>query len=150
MLAAIRPDSWNLPLFLHVVGAIALFGGTGAVLALSVAARRYAGAQTALLSRLAFRTIVFVMVPAWVLMRAGAQWIADKEHLSKHPPTWVNAGFGISDAGLLLIVIAALLAWTALRRGGAGLAAVVVPWLACLYLGALAVALFFMAGKPGG
>lgn len=27
MLAAIRPDSWNLPLLLHVFGAMVLVGG---------------------------------------------------------------------------------------------------------------------------
>jgi hypothetical protein len=149
MVAAIRPDSWNLPLFLHVLGAITLFGGTAAVGVLSFAARRDAGGNTALLSRLSFRTFVFLVLPAWILMRAGAQWTADKEHLAKHPPGWVNVGFGVSEVGLLLLVIAAVLAWTAQRRGGVGRAAAVVPWLAWVYLGALAVAWFFMTGKPG-
>ena len=27
MLASIRPDSWNLPLFVHVLGAMILVGG---------------------------------------------------------------------------------------------------------------------------
>ena len=31
MLALIRPDSWNFPLFLHVLGAIVLAGSIGAV-----------------------------------------------------------------------------------------------------------------------
>ena len=41
MLAAIRPDSWNLPLFLHVLGAMVLAGGTGAVVVLGVGRHRY-------------------------------------------------------------------------------------------------------------
>ena len=40
MLAMIRPDSWNLPLFLHVLGAIALFGGTLAVVVLGFGSSR--------------------------------------------------------------------------------------------------------------
>jgi uncharacterized membrane protein len=31
MLASIRPDSWNLPLFLHVLGATILFGATATI-----------------------------------------------------------------------------------------------------------------------
>jgi len=62
MLALVRPDSWNFPLFLHVLGAIVLAGSTGAVTVLALAARKRR-AQGALLSRLAFRTLIFVVVP---------------------------------------------------------------------------------------
>ena len=41
VLASIRPDSWNFPLFLHVLGAMILVGGTlaGDVLAGTRASR---------------------------------------------------------------------------------------------------------------
>jgi uncharacterized membrane protein len=41
MLAAIRPDSWNFPLLLHVFGAMVLVGGlVTAVTALILGSRR--------------------------------------------------------------------------------------------------------------
>ena len=39
MLAVIRPDSWNLPLFLHVLGATVLFGATATVAIVGFAGR---------------------------------------------------------------------------------------------------------------
>src|SRR5207247_11351665 len=63
MLALVRPDSWNFPLFLHVLGAMVLVGSTGAVAVLALATRKRQ-AQGELLSRLAFRTLIFVVVPS--------------------------------------------------------------------------------------
>ena len=40
MLALVRPDSWNFPLFLHVLGAFVLVGGMAAVATLSIGAWR--------------------------------------------------------------------------------------------------------------
>ena len=76
MLAAIRPDDWNLPLLVHVLGAMVLVGAV--VTALSVQAlgwRRQSPAAATSYARLAFRTLLFVALPAWFVMRIGAQWI---------------------------------------------------------------------------
>jgi hypothetical protein len=147
MLAAIRPDSWNLPLFLHVLGAIALFGGTSAVAVVGFAAATRPG-QARLLSRVALWTWLFAVVPAWILMRAGAQWIADKEY-PHNQPGWVDVGFFVSEPGAVLLLVLGLLAWLSLRRNGVGRLALVVPILATVYLLALGVAWFAMSAKPG-
>jgi hypothetical protein len=148
MLALVRPDSWNFPLFLHVLGAIALAGSIGAVTVLAVAARTRS-AHAALLSRVAFRTLIFVVLPSWIVMRVGAQLIADKEFPHK-TPGWVDVGFIVSEPGLILLIALGVLAWLSARRGGVGRAAVAVAILAPIYLAALAVAWWAMSAKPGG
>jgi len=68
VLAAVRPDSWNFPLFLHVLGAMILVGGllTGA------SALAYARGEARIL-RLGYWSLLAVSLPGWVLMRIGAQ-----------------------------------------------------------------------------
>ena len=148
MLALVRPDSWNFPLFLHVLGAIVLAGSVGAVTVLAVATRKRR-AQGALLSRLAFRTLIFVVVPAWIVMRVGAQLIADKEFPGDKTPGWVDVGFVVSEPGLILLIALAVLAWVSARRGGMGRASMALAILAPVYLAALAVAWWAMSAKPG-
>ena len=58
MLALIRPDSWNLPLFLHVLGAITVFGSS-ATLAIAGFAGRRDSAHEQMLARVALRTFLF-------------------------------------------------------------------------------------------
>lgn len=147
MLAVVRPDSWNFPLFVHVLGAIVLAGSIGAVIVLAVAVRKRR-AQGALLSRVAFRTLIFVAVPSWIVMRVGAQLIVDKEFPDK-APGWVGVGFAVSEPGLILLIALGILAWRSARRGGVGRASVAVAILAPVYLAALAVAWWAMSAKPG-
>jgi hypothetical protein len=147
MLALVRPDSWNFPLFLHVLGATLLWGGTGTVAVVAIAARR-SRAHAALLSRLAFRTVVLVVVPAWILMRVGAQLIADKEFPDK-VPGWVDVGFAVSEPGLIVLIALGIVAFLSSRRGGTGRLATAVAVLAPIYLLALGVAMWAMTAKPG-
>jgi hypothetical protein len=149
MLALVRPDSWNFPLFLHVLGAIALAGSIGAVTVIAFAVRKRPE-QGALLSRLAFRTLVFVVVPAWIVMRVGAQLIEDKEFSGDKGPGWVDVGFIVSEPGLIVLITMGVVAWRSARRGGVGRAAVALAILAPIYLAALAVAWWAMSAKPGG
>ena len=73
LVAAIRPDSWNFPLFLHVLGAMLLVGAvTAAVVAQLTSA---AVAEPDRLRRFSFRTMLFVAIPSWFLMAIGAEWI---------------------------------------------------------------------------
>ena len=73
MLAAIRPDDVNLPLFLHVLGAMLLVGTLLAVaLATVIGWRRPDDAVG--LARFSLRTLFIGVVPAYILMRVGAQW----------------------------------------------------------------------------
>ena len=149
MLAAIRPDSWNLPLFLHVLGAIALTGGTGAVAIAGFAGLR-SRAHAPLLSRLVFRTWLIVVVPAWLLIRLAAGWIESKEFPgTANEPGWIGVGYAVSEGGALLLLVLGILAWLWARRDGAGRAGTAVPWLATIYVPALGVGMFAMSGKPG-
>jgi hypothetical protein len=145
MIALIRPDAWNFPLFLHVFGAIVLFGGLAASVIFSVAADRFP--LNATLSRtLAFWTMLIVVWPGYVFMRAAAQWIYDKENLDPDFPTWVAFGVFVADGGILVLLVLTGLAWYARRRSGAG------DWfigIASLYLIALGVAWWAMSAKPG-
>jgi hypothetical protein len=146
--ATLRPDSWNLPLFLHVLGALVVFGGVVAVATLGIAASRgHLHAQ--LLARLAFRAVVFLVLPGWILMRVGAEWILGKEDFGDNDPGWVGVGYGVSDGTLLLLVVLAVLAFLSARRGGGGRLTVAFTVLAAVCLVAFAVAWFAMSAKPG-
>jgi hypothetical protein len=147
MLGTIRPDAWNLPLIVHVAGAMLLVGALVVVLAATAAGLRR-GDSAAILVRLGFRALVLGVLPAYVVMRAGAEWVASEAGVGD--PAWVGIGYGVADGGLLLTVIAAVLAWRASRRGGAGggLGRAVVA-LSALLLVAYAVAIWAMTTKPG-
>jgi hypothetical protein len=149
MIAAIRPDSWDFPLFIHVAGAMLLVGALVVVVAtMAGALRRGDGAQV--LTGLAFQTLLIGVLPAYILMRAGAEWIASKEDVPSDAG-WIGIGYGVADGGLLLTIIAAVLAWRAARRGAGGPGglgrAVVV--LAAVLVVAYGVAIWAMAAKPG-
>lgn len=148
MLALIRPDSWNLPLFLHVLGATVVFGSTATIAIVGFASRRRAE-HAPLLSRVALRTFLFGIVPGFILMRAAAQWIVGKEFPEGvHTPGWVDVGFLVTEPGAVLLIVLGILIWMWKRRGAGGRAAVFVPWLASVYVLALGVAWFAMSGKP--
>ena len=68
VVAAVRPDSWNFPLFLHVLGAMILVGGLLAAGGVLAAAR-----GDARLLRLGYWSLLLVSLPGWILMRIGAQ-----------------------------------------------------------------------------
>jgi hypothetical protein len=143
LIAAIRPDSWGFPLFLHVFGAIVLFGATLATVTLAVAGRR-----APVLARSAFWTLLAAAVPAWVIMRIGAGWIYSKEGFSGDDPTWLGIGFLVADIGLLILLLATGFAfWW--QRSQKAVAGNVVAGLSTLYLVLLVVAWLAMSGKWG-
>jgi hypothetical protein len=145
MLALIRPDSWNLPLFLHVLGATVLFGTIATVAIAGFASRTHAGYE-GLLARVAARTFLFGVIPSFILTRAGAQWIVGKEYPGNaKTPGWVDVGFIVTEPGAILLLITGILIWLSVRRGRLLLA---VPILAALYVVALGVAWVAMSGKP--
>jgi len=146
--AAIRPDHWDFPLFLHVAGAMLLVGAMVVVVATMAAALRN-GEGVEVLTRLAFRTLLIGVIPAYVLMRVGAEWILSDEGVPDDLG-WIGIGYGVADGGLLLTLIAAVLAWRAARRreegpGGVGRAVFV---LGAVLILAYAVAIWAMATKP--
>jgi hypothetical protein len=150
VLAAIRPDSWNFPLFLHVFGAMILVGGlvTGA----SVLA--FARSETRFL-RLGYWSLLAVALPGWVLMRIGAEWIYSKEGWDDLPeadePGWLGIGFLTADAGGLILLVSLIVGGVGvyrLREGkGSGLLKATLV-LSLVLLAAYVVAVWAMTGKP--
>ena len=150
MLAAIRADSINLPLFLHVLGAMLLVGALLAVVITHLLAQRADGPTTNL-DRLTLRTTLMGVLPAYVLMRVGAQWTESEEGFTDEP-LWLDIGYGTAELGLLLVLISSILSGVGLRRLAAGTggdrAATAVRIMAMVVLVAALVAVWAMSAKP--
>jgi hypothetical protein len=152
VLAAIRPNDWELPLFIHVLGALTLIGAVVLTAAMLFTAWRDPSAANL---RLAVRSLTLGVIPAWVVLRGGAEWIYEKEGYSDldDPPDWIDLGYMASDVGFLLILLSALFGWLALRKartdgspsGTVRTAAILISVLLVLNL----VALWAMTTKPG-
>jgi len=150
-LAAIRANELELPLFIHVLGALALIGAVVLAAAMLFTAWRDASAANL---RLAVRSLTLGVIPAWIVLRGSAEWIADKEGYADldDPPDWIDIGYLAGDVGVLLILLSALFGWLALRkaradgspRGTVRAAAVLISVLLVLNL----VALWAMTTKP--
>jgi hypothetical protein len=148
VLAAIRPDSWNFPLFLHVLGAMILVGGllTGA------SALAFARGEARSL-RLGYWSLLAVSLPGWVLMRVGAEWIYSREGLDDLPesPAWLDIGAFIADIGGVILLIALIAGGVGVRRLGTGKGSGLLRTtlvLSLVLLAAYVVAVWAMAGKP--
>lgn len=156
MLAVLQPDSGNLPLLLHVLGASILVGGLVTALgAQAVGWTRDTAAGTLQLARIGFFTLLCVAVPGWFLMRIGAQWIFTKEGWDDvdSEPGWLGIGWITSDLGGLLILVATILAGLGARRmrqnGATGSTLVrIATVLTALALIAYVVTVWAMAAKP--
>jgi hypothetical protein len=148
-LALVRPDSWYWALLLHVGGAMILVGGLLTAGGASLAARRDA---TGTLARFSYLTLASVALPGFLLMRAGAAWIYDKEGFTgDDDPAWLGIGFATADAGGLLFLVALVVGGVGLRRarrgGGDGLLRA-SGVIALVLLAAYLVTVWAMAGKP--
>ncbi len=147
VLASIRPDSWNFPLLLHVLGAMVLVGSAalGSVAALGSSS----STESAFLRRLAFRSFLIVALPAYIVMRVGAEWLYSKEFPDDPDtaPTWIDVGYMTADAGALVLLVTLILSGLAVRRGNPGLtrAAGILSLIAVI---AWLVAVWAMGGKP--
>jgi len=146
VIAAVRPHAWDFPLFLHVFGAMVLFGATLATATLSLTSWRL---SLAALSRSTFWALLGGAIPAWVLMRVGAQWIYSKEGFSGNSdPGWIGLGFGVADGGALILLLTTGFAfWW--KRSQKRIAGRIVSGLATIYLVLLAIAWLAMSGKWG-
>jgi hypothetical protein len=148
-LATIRPDDWNLPLFVHVLGAMIL---VGAVLT-ATATLALARGNTAML-RTGYFSLLAVALPGWILMRVGAQWIYAREHLgdASDDPAWLLVGFGAAEGGGLLLLAALIAGGVGVRRlrdgGGSGLLKTTLI-ISIILLAAYVLAVWAMSAKPG-
>ncbi len=148
MLASIRPDNLNLPLFVHVLGAMILVGG---LLTTTIAVLAARGNERVL--RIGAMTLFFVCLPGYLVMRVGAEWIYSREHLDELPtdPAWIGIGYITADVGGLLLLISLILAGLGVRRqrrgGGTGLLRSSL-FISVLLLATYVVTIWAMGAKP--
>jgi hypothetical protein len=160
MVAAIRPDSVNFPLFLHVFGAMVLVGlllATAA--AILIGWRRTDPEATVGLTRAGLWILLVGVVPSYIVMRVGAQWTESREFGDLPKPakdaientTWLGTGYITADAGAILILVSIVLAIFGLRRlrsgSGTNLGRAVAI-IATLLVAAYVVAVWAMTTKP--
>jgi hypothetical protein len=103
----VREGAWNVSLFFHVLGAMAMMGG----LALAVAALSNGVGSL----RLGYRALLLVALPGWLVMRVAAQWVLEESPFDEESG-WIGIGFMTSEAGLLLLIAATVCARQALKR----------------------------------
>jgi hypothetical protein len=149
LLALSRPSDWNFPLFLHVFGAMIFVGAllTGSSLL------AYARGDVKLM-RLGYWTLLVVGLPAYILLRIGAEWIYSREGWDEEDapePAWLDIGFIVANLGALLLVIALIVGGIGVSRlkdgRGAGLLKATMV-IGLLILAAALLAVWAMAGKP--
>ena len=98
--------------------------------------------------RLAFRSLLLVALPAYIVMRVGAEWMYSKEFGdTDDDPTWIGIGYITADLGALLLLIALITAGIASwkSKSGLGKAAGVITALALI---GWIVAVWAMGAKP--
>ena len=146
-MTVVAETGWDLPLLLHVAGAMVMVGALiVAVAALVMASRGNSAAAT----RLGYRALLLGVLPAWLVMRVAAQFALDDSGYDEEA-AWVGIGFMTSEGGLLLIIIATVLAGLAARRdqGDGPATKVRVAAGLCGFLIALSVvAVWAMTTKP--
>ena len=145
-----RPDSWDLPLFIHIFGAMLL---TGALFLSSVSLMAAWRSGSAALIRLGYRTLFYGALPGYIIFRAGAEWIVSKEHLQDSNVAWIGIGYGVSDLGFLLLIVSLIIGGIGVRRMNRGekpsaISARIVTGLVSLVLVAYLVAAWAMTTKP--
>lgn len=151
LVAVVRPDSWNVALFVHVLGAMILVGALVASAGLLALAR-----GDGRLLRFGYWSLLGAAVPGWVLLRVGAEWISSKEGWNDLPsgvdtPTWLDIGGIAADGGGVILLVALVFGGIGVRRmrqgGGAGLLRATLV-LTTVLLALDVVAVWAMAGKP--
>jgi len=151
VLAAIRPGEVNLPLFLHVLGAMLLVGTLFAVALATVIGWRRSD-DAAGLTRFSLLTLLIGVLPSYILMRIGAQWTeAEQDYPDDFDAAWIGIGYITADAGALLIIVSIILSVIGLRklRRGAGIRfGRAVGIISILLLAAYIVAVWAMTVKP--
>jgi hypothetical protein len=148
VLAIVRPNDWNLPLLLHVLGAMILVGAT----LTGASAFAFARGNERVL-RLGYRTLLVVGLPSYAAMWIGAHWIYAKEGLDERPVefAWEAIGFAVTEVGAVLFVAALIIGGLGVRRleqgGGEGLIRA-TTWICLILLAGFTVAVWAMTAKP--
>jgi len=145
LLATIRPDDWNLALFLHVLAAFVMVGALVTAAAYLFAARRDGSLE---LTRAGYRSLLIAALPAFIATRLSAQWLVSKEDLEDAELAWLDFGFITTDVGLLVLVGATVAAGLAVRRAEGVRGVALAAWLVAALIAVYAVVIWMMATKP--
>jgi hypothetical protein len=141
----------HFPLFLHVFGAMLLVGTLFAIALATVLGWRRPE-DAAGLTRFGLRTLLIGVLPAYIVMRVGAQWTESESNFpDDFEPAWIGVGYITADAGALLILVSIVLSVLGLRklRAGSGLGfGRAVGIISILLLAAYIVAVWAMTAKP--
>lgn len=134
----------DVALFLHVLGAMVMVG------ALLLAAMSLVGAwraEDAAAMHLGYRALLWGALPAWLVMRVFGQVTMSAGDYDEDQ-AWIGVGFGTSELGFVLLVIATVLSGMSVRRAAGGgrirAAAVLVGIVIALSL----IAIWAMTTKP--
>jgi len=150
-LLIIRPDSWNLPLLLHVGGAMALVASVTVAAVALVQGWRTSDPTAASLKRFGARTLLYAAIPSYFAMRIAAEWVASREHLENSNAAWLGDGYLAADGGGILLLIATIVANLAVRRApdsGLGKLAKVGAGLSLILVALYVFAIWAMTTKP--
>ena len=144
-LAASRPE---LGLLLHIGGAAVFFGAVTLSAVTQLTAIR--APEPDVLRRVAFRTLLLVGLPAYIVFRIAAEWLYSAEGYGDNgqdDPTWIGIGYIISDVGALLFLISLILAGIATRKR-TGWLTKTSGVLSAIIVVALVIAIWAMGAKP--
>ena len=132
----------TVPLLVHILGAMLLMGS------LLLAATTLANGRETL--RLGYRTLLVAALPSWFVMRVGAQWVFSESPYDDLPdePAWIGVGFGTSELGLVLLIVATVCSGLSLRREGRPGLTRAAFVLTALLLVMYVVTIWAMTAKP--
>jgi hypothetical protein len=152
VLAALRPHSIDLAVFVHVAGAMILVGGLVTAAGAGLIGWRDEGNG---LRRFSALTLFAVALPGWIVMRVGAEWVNSKEPWDDLPdklqPTWFSLGYFTADIGGIVLLIALVLGGIGVRKARSGGGAALLRTsaaLAAVLLAVYIVTVWAMGGKP--
>ena len=150
ILALTRPDSWNFPLLVHIVGVVLFVGG---VVTAACPARLRQGRHEAAAARVLDASRAGI---ARVHRAAHRRRVArTKKYNDLTPgvddPTWLTIGYIVADLGALLLLASLIVGGIGVYRmrdgKGAGLLKATLA-LSIIIIAAGLVAVWAMAGKP--
>jgi hypothetical protein len=140
---------------LHVAGAMLLVAALAVVaVALVGAWRQTDGGGAVALTRFGLRSLLIGVLPAWILMRVGAQWTASREGIpSSSNASWLGIGYSTADLGGILILLAVVASIFGLRRlrgaeDGRSILGRVLAVVVLVLVAAYLVAMWAMTTKP--
>jgi len=131
-------------LFLHILGAITLFGATAAVAVLALFGR--VSDDQLPLARASFFTLLVLALPSWVVTLVFGEWTKSGMDWPDGLG-WIDLGAGVANVGLFVLLAAGGLAYAWTRRAKPGWIVTALGVLSSLYVVALAVAWWAMSAK---